>query len=240
MYSSMPVCGPCGVHYPVVQSWKILSFCYNMSVFYHEEPPPPHYSKICKLLTAALKDAFSNCHSFNGRRSISISGPEEEYLASDSDDEQEVVVSEIRSRAMEKLRRKPSLIMSDSFSWVFYPKTRELYLKAEQQKEDDTDEEEGEAIEFFSVCSCFSCCSSAISKETYHSVKTNFSRCSSLTGLDFQDFRKLDFQDLQRSIIQELCYCQGWPFGLCRKAVLLPPLPKSPSESWSWRKKALE
>ncbi|TXG52373.1 hypothetical protein EZV62_021542 [Acer yangbiense] len=190
---------------PVVQSWKILSFFYNMSVFYHEEPPPPHYSKICKLLTAALKDAFSNCHSFNGRRSISISGPEEEYLASDSDDEQEVVVSEIRSRAMEKLRRKPSLIMSDSFSWV-----------------------------------CFSCCSSAISKETYHSVKTNFSRCSSLTGLDFQDFRKLDFQDLQRSIIQELCYCQGWPFGLCRKAVLLPPLPKSPSESWSWRKKALE
>ncbi|KAK2660355.1 hypothetical protein Ddye_006888 [Dipteronia dyeriana] len=203
-----------------------------MSVFYHEEPPPPHYSKRCKLLTAALKEAFSNCHSFNGRRSIS--GPEEEYQATDFDDEQEVVVSEIRSRAMEKLRRKPSLITSDSFSWVFYPKTRELYLKAEQQKEDEEEEEEevGDAIEFVSVGSCFSCCSSAISKEAYHSVKTNVSRCSSLTGLDFQD--------LQRSIIQELCYCQGWPFGLCRKAVLLPPLPKSPAESWSWRKKALE
>ncbi|KAL5844929.1 hypothetical protein ACOSQ4_010887 [Xanthoceras sorbifolium] len=213
----------------LVQSWKNCSCFSNMSVFYHEEPP--HHSKRCKFLTAALKDAFTNCHNFNGRRSTS--GPEEEHQTSDFDDEQEVVVSEIRTRAMEKLRRKPSLVMTDSFSWVFSPRTRELYLKAEQKKEDN---EEDAREEYFTVGSCFSCCSSAMSREAYHSVKTNFSRCSSLNGLDFQDFWRLDSQDFRRSIIKELCYCEGWPFGLCRKAVLLPPLPKSPSESWSWRK----
>lgn len=147
----------------------------------------------------------------------------------------QVVVSEIRSRAMEKLRRKPGL-MTDSFSWVFSPGTREVYIKALQQKEEDDEADEDAREEFFSIGSCLSCYSSAVSGETFYSVKTNFSRSSSLNGLDYQDFRKLDFQDLRRSIIRELCYCEGWPFGLCRKAVLLPPLPKSPSESWSWHK----
>lgn len=128
---------------------------------------------------------------------------------------------------MEKLRRKPGII-TDSFSWVFSPRSRELYLKALQQHNEDDDDDEDAREEFCSVGSCFSCYSSAISREAFYSVKTNFSCSSSLNGLDFQDFR--------RSIIQEICYCEGWPFGLCRKAVLLPPLPKSPSESWSWRK----
>jgi hypothetical protein len=130
---------------------------------------------------------------------------------------------------MEKLRRRPSLL-TESFSLVVYsPVTRELYMtpKAVQRGEDLDDEDEYE--DFVTVGSCFSCCSSALSREAYHSVKTNFSRSSSLNGLDFQEFWR-------RSIIQELCHCQGWPFGLCRRAVLLPPLPKSPSESWSWRK----
>ncbi|KAE8100647.1 hypothetical protein FH972_018525 [Carpinus fangiana] len=197
-----------------------------MSIFYHEEPPP-NSSKRCKFLSATLKDAFSNCHSFGGRRSTS--SLEEESAASDFDEDQEGVVSAIRSQAMEKLRRRPSLL-TESFSLVVYsPVTKELYMtpKAVQRGEDLDDEDEDE--DFVTVGSCFSCCSSALSREAYHSVKTNFSRCSSLNGLDFQEFWR-------RSIIQELCHCQGWPFGLCRRAVLLPPLPKSPSESWSWRK----
>ena len=28
----------------------------------------------------------------------------------------------------------------------------------------------------------------------------------------------------------------NWPVGLCRKALLVPPLPKSPSYSWTWKK----
>lgn len=203
-----------------------------MSVFYHEEPTH-HHSKRCKFLATILKDAFSNCHSFHGR--LSTSGPGEEYQTSDFDEELEVVVSEIRSRAMEKLRRKPGL-MTDSFSWVFSPRTREMYMKALQQKDENDEADEDAREEFLSIGSCLSCYSSAVSRETFYSVKTNFSRSSSLNGLDYQDCRKLDFQDLRRSIIKEICYCEGWPFGLCRRAVLLPPLPKSPSESWSWHK----
>lgn len=142
----------------------------------------------------------------------------------------QVVVSAIRSGALEKLRRKPILLMSDSFSWVYSPITRELYLtpKGLEQKENMNDEDyEGE--EFLSVKSCFSCCSSAASRDVFVSVQTSFSRSSSLNGVDLKEFQR-------RSIIEEFCHCEGWPFGLCRKAVLLPPLPKSPSESWSWRK----
>ncbi|XP_044476087.1 uncharacterized protein LOC123203704 [Mangifera indica] len=206
-----------------------------MSAFYHEEPPED--SKRCKLLAMVLKNVCSNCqcHSDSGR--LSLSSPVEEFQTTDFNQEQEVVVSEIRSRAMEKLRRKSSPV-TDSLAWVVSPRSRELYLKAHQQKddEDEEDEEDGRD-EFFSVGSSFPCYSSAVSREAYYPVKTNFSCCSpGLKGFDFQEFQKLDFQDLQRSIIQELCLCEGWPFGLCRRAVLLPPLPKSPSESWSWHK----
>ncbi|XP_059638284.1 uncharacterized protein LOC132280167 [Cornus florida] len=211
-----------------------------MSLFYHHEEPPDSSSKKYKFLTLALKDAFSNCHSFGGRRSNS----EEDDPGSDIDNEQEVVVSEIRSRAMEaKERRKASFTMDNSFCWVLSSTTGDLFItpKAVQQKENGDDDEGKE--DFLSVKSCLSRCSSATTMEAFFSVKTNFSRCSSLNRLDFQDlwnclsFNGLDFQDFRRrSIIQELRHCEGWPFGLCRKALLLPPLPKSPSESWTWRK----
>ncbi|XVE94865.1 hypothetical protein REPUB_Repub02eG0046500 [Reevesia pubescens] len=201
-----------------------------MSVFYQEEHP--RQSKKCNFLATVLKEAFSNCHTFNDR--LSNSGPEEEYPTNDIDDESEVIVSEIRSRALEKMKRRPSLI-AESFSWVLSPSTGELYISSKQRR--DNDHEDGEREEFFSVGSCFSFCSSAVSREAFLSAKTNFSRCSSLNKIDFPDIWKFDFQNIRRrSIIQEFCHCEGWPFGLCRKAVLLPPLPKSPSESWSWRK----
>ncbi|KAL5558890.1 hypothetical protein UlMin_035101 [Ulmus minor] len=196
-------------------------------MFYHEEPT--NHSKKCKFLAACLKDAFSNCHNF-GR--LSPSNPEEDYPASDFDDEEEVVVSAIRSGAIEKLRKKP-IFLSDSFSWVYSPVTGELYLtpnggrQREKQEEDEEDDEVRE--EFLSVKSCLSCCSSGLSRDVFLSVKTSFSRCSSLSGFELNEFQR-------RSIIQQFCHCEGWPFGLGRKAVLLPPLPKSPSESWSWRK----
>ena len=142
----------------------------------------------------------------------------------------QVVVSEIRSRAMEKMKRRPSLI-AESFSWVLSPSSGELYITSKHAKRRDKDNEDDERKEFF-----FSC-SGAVSREAFLSANTNFSRCSSLNKIDFPDIWKFDFQDFRRrSINQEFCHCEGWPFGLCRKAVLLPPLPKSPSESWSWRK----
>ncbi|KAE8714401.1 hypothetical protein F3Y22_tig00110198pilonHSYRG00307 [Hibiscus syriacus] len=197
-----------------------------MGVFYQEEQP--RQSKRCKFLATVLREAFSNCH---GRRSDS--GLEEEYSTSAIDDESQVVVSEIRSRAMEKMKRRPSQI-SESLSWVLSPSTNELYITSKQGKRGDEDDKEDE---FFSIGSCFSLNSSAASKEAFVSAKRDFSRCSSLNKIDFPEIWKLDLQDFgRRSIIHELCHCEGWPFGLCKKTVLLPPLPKSPAESWSWRK----
>ncbi|XP_057959190.1 uncharacterized protein LOC131151791 [Malania oleifera] len=201
-----------------------------MGVFYQEEPPNP--SKRCKLLASALKDAFSNCHSSGVRRSSP--SPEEENPATDFNDEQEVVVSAIRSRALEaKLRRKASLT-TGSFYWFSPTELSEVFVttpKAVKQTQNNNGGcSDGEREEFLTAGSCLSCCSSAQSSwDEFFSVKTNFPRSMSLSGLDFPDFRR-------RLIIQELCHCEGWPFGLCRKALLLPPLPKSPSESWTWRK----
>ncbi|KAK8489377.1 hypothetical protein V6N11_082707 [Hibiscus sabdariffa] len=147
----------------------------NMGVFYQEEQP--HQSKRCKFLATVLKEAFSNCHTFNGQRSDSC--PEEEYSASAIVDESEVVVSEIRSRAMEKMKSKPSRISKSPF---------------------------------------------LVSKEAFLSANTDFSRCSSLNKTEFPEIWKFDFQDFRRrSIIHEFCHCEGWPFRLCKKTVLLPP-----------------
>ncbi len=68
------------------------NFSLIMSIFYHEEPPP-NSPKRCKFLAATLKDAFSNCHSFGGRRSTS--SLEEESATSDFDDDQEVLTINI-------------------------------------------------------------------------------------------------------------------------------------------------
>lgn len=126
---------------------------------------------------------------------------------------------------MEAKSRRNARLMTDSFCWGFSPMAGELFINSKEVVKGEKDKTE----DFFSVESCFSQCSSAASRDEFVSVKTSFSRCSSLNGLDFQDFWR-------RSIIEELCHCEGWPFGLCRKALLLPPLPKSPSESWSWHK----
>lgn len=141
-----------------------------------------------------------------------------------------MVVSVVRSRAMEKQKIKQSPLRDD-FSWTYSPATRELYVTmAPQPRMVIGDGEHDDREEFFSVKSCLSCCSSSVvSDQAFFSVKTNLSRCSSLSGVDMSEHWR-------RSIIQEFCHCEGWPFGLCRKAVLLPPLPKSPSESWLSRK----
>ncbi|XP_068314163.1 uncharacterized protein [Pyrus communis] len=200
-----------------------------MSIFHHEEEQPPNPSKRCKFLAACLNDVFANCHT---SRKLSASSPAgEEFLTSDFDEEKEVIVSAIRSRAMEKLRRKPSSL-TDSFSFVYSSKSGDLFItqKGAEKQEDHEDHEGNEKEEFLSVASCLSCCSStAASRDVFLSVKTSLSRCSSLSGIEFGDFPR-------QSIIRQFSHCEGWPFGLCRKAVLLPPLPKSPSESWTWRK----
>ncbi|KAL3505181.1 hypothetical protein ACH5RR_035022 [Cinchona calisaya] len=198
-------------------------------VFYREEEPP-NPSKRCKCLSSTLKDAFSDCHTFRGR--LSFSTPEDDHLpSSDYDEEEEVFVSAVISKYMESKTRRGLGLTVDSFSWALSPETRELFVapksNAMQQKSYDDDEE---MEEFFSPRSYLSRCASVTSLEPFGSAKATFSRASSLSRIDFQDFGR------RRLIIQQLSHCKGWPFGLCNKAMLLPPLPKSPSDSWLWRK----
>lgn len=69
--------------------------------------------------------------------------------------------------------------------------------------------------------------------EVFYSVNSCFSRCSIEKEPDYSShFRG-------HSIWEEFMDCEGWPFGLCRKALMLPPLPSSPSDSWIWRKRNL-
>ncbi|XP_042495854.1 uncharacterized protein LOC122074924 [Macadamia integrifolia] len=188
---------------------------------------PKDLSKLCRFFASLLKDALSHCHNFPGRHSTAR--PEEEYLSSDIDEDLQVTVLEIHSRAMEAQRRRVS--RSDSQRWVL-PTRMEEFLFNSKEVEDTKDEEKEMVESFYSVGTCFSRCSSASSRDVFFSVGSCLSLCSSSTkGINFDDDRK------RRSIIQELCrHCQGWPFGLCRKALLLPPLPRCPSESWLWRK----
>ncbi|XP_010530365.1 PREDICTED: uncharacterized protein LOC104806945 [Tarenaya hassleriana] len=187
----------------------------------------------CKDIAAALRDAFMQCRKCKGRK-VSLSVQEEEdedNPISDFGNEHEVVVWEIRNRAMEKLRHKPKTLV-ESFSWAAPSGSTDQ----DAIKEED---EEEEGSEFCSVGSCFSeCCSSGLSKEAYVSARTEISCCSSLMMMEFENPWKMYLKEFkERSVIQEFCHCEGWPFGLARKAVLLPPLPKSPAESWSWRKR---
>ncbi|XP_058089065.1 uncharacterized protein LOC131235946 [Magnolia sinica] len=170
------------------------------------EEPTKSPSIPCKFFLSALKDAFGQCHVFPiGRQSpLSL---EDENPTSDIEDDQAVIILAVRSGAMKaKLRRKGSLTM-ESLCWVLSPATGELFIAPKGGKDEDH-EEEDEDEAFFSVKSCFS-----------HS--------SSASGVECKHVRS-------RSVLEEFCYLEGWPFGLYRKMMMLPPLPLSPSESWSW------
>ncbi|KAG5613126.1 hypothetical protein H5410_024407 [Solanum commersonii] len=189
-------------------------------------------SKRCKFFSTTLKDAFANCHIFKERHS-STQSLEEEDVIDDYDAEEEVFVSIVISKYMESKCRKKAAITSEKFNWTLST-AGDLFIseKLMQQKEDSADEEDKEEREdFLSVGTRLSRCSSAISYEAFATAKTTFSRSSSLNRIEFQDIPR-------RSVIKEFSHCEGWPFGLSRKLLLLPPLPKSPADSWSWRKSA--
>lgn len=125
----------------------------------------------------------------------------------------QVCVSAIISKYMESKCKKRALSPE---SGIFMVTPKALRCSWENRKE------------FYSACSRLSRCSSATSFDAFVSVKTRFSRSSSLN--------KIDFLDLSKKSVVEVLQCEGWPFGLCRRSLLLPPLPKSPPDSWSWRK----
>nr|XP_004238170.1 uncharacterized protein LOC101258555 [Solanum lycopersicum] len=203
-----------------------------MVLFSSNQEVSTNPSKRCKFFSTTLRDAFANCHIFKERHSSTQSLEEEDVI----DDEEEVFVSIVISRYMEsKCRKKAAIFSSEKFNWTLSTTAAgDLFIseKLMQQKEDSADEEDKEEREeFLSVGTRLSRCSSAISYEAFATAKTAFSRSSSLNRIEFQDIPR-------RSVIKEFSHCEGWPFGLSRKMLLLPPLPKSPADSWSWRKSA--
>ncbi|KAK6773095.1 hypothetical protein RDI58_028333 [Solanum bulbocastanum] len=217
----------CGTFHQQLSSRNISNTSKNMGFSLNQESP--NHSKRFKLLVSTVKDAFANCHSFRKR---SHSSPEEDDLICDYDDE--VFISAVISQYMELKCRRKTTTTTDKFTWAFSPTTGDLFISARlRQKEEGNEDQETEERreDFYSVASCLSPCSSATGFEAFVTAKTVFSRSSSLDSIDFQDLRR-------HSVVQELSDCEGWPFGLYRKALLLPPLPKSPSDSWSWRKSA--
>lgn len=139
-------------------------------------------------------------------------------------------VSAVISKYLESKYKQKTSFTSENFCWDFSPAAGDLFVpaKAMLQKPGNNGEEREE---FMSVGSHFShCSSSASSVDAFVSAETSFSRCSSLSRIDFPDLWR------RRSNVLQFSDCDGWPFGLCRRAALLPPLPKSPADSWMWRK----
>ncbi|ERM97098.1 hypothetical protein AMTR_s00126p00026000 [Amborella trichopoda] len=154
--------------------------------------------------------------------------------------ESQRIVFAIRRLALEARHRHKDSSLCEGLKWVISPVTGELtiapveeeakpllaYLhskfgfnislqvKENQEREGHEEEEEEEEEEevWFSVRSDFSCCSSPVER------KEIFLDCA------------------WRSLLEKLSFCEGWPFGLYRRKMMLPPLPRCPSEPGMWRK----
>lgn len=130
-----------------------------------------------------------------------------------------VIMLEIRSRAMKAKTKPKDCMFGASLHWALSPPAGRLNIEPKEERFDiGKHDPEGDG---------------EVQSEVFHSVKSCFSRCSSENELDCFSHNHGE------SIWDGFTECQGWPFGLCRKSVVLPPLPRSPSDSWTWHKKNL-
>ncbi|KAL5992742.1 hypothetical protein ACLOJK_013661 [Asimina triloba] len=171
------------------------------------------------FLPSVLKDALAQCHVFTiGRRSTASS--EEKNSGSEIDDDQ-VIILAIRRRAMEAKHRRKDSLSTENLCWVLSPAKGEAFIAAaaaaaaatKEKKDEECNEEYEDTDAFFSAKSCFS-------------------RCSSMSAGGFELWENFG----RPTVWEEFCHLKGWPFGLSRKMMLLPPLPRSPSDSWTWCK----
>lgn len=140
----------------------------------------------------------------------------------------QVLVSEVVSKYVESKCKRKSSTGIDTLRWALSPQ-HFLHPQKLRRKSSSSGGSKDESLSAAGIR--LSRCSSATSYDEFFSVKTRFSRSSSMNRLDFQESSKHSI------VLLELYHYEGWPFGLCKKAFLLPPLPKSPSDSWSWRKR---
>jgi len=129
----------------------------------------------------------------------------------------QVIILEIRSRAMKAKTKAKGYLFADSLHWVLSPTSGKLLIAPKEERIDVGGEDDGGGDDDQS--------------EVFHSVKSCFSRCSREKEIDYLSHL------WTRSVWHEFAHCEGWPFGLYKKALALPPLPSSPSDSWTWRKR---
>lgn len=134
-------------------------------------------------------------------------------------------VSEVVSKYVESKCKRKSSSGINTLRWALSP---QHFLHAWRKSSSSGGSKDGSSP---AAGIRLSRCSSATSYDEFFSVKSRFSRSSSVNKLDYQESCKHSI------VLLELYHYEGWPFGLCKKAFLLPPLPKSPSDSWSWRKR---
>ncbi|KAJ3676993.1 hypothetical protein LUZ60_002717 [Juncus effusus] len=127
-----------------------------------------------------------------------------------------MILKEIRGRAIKSKSKSNDFIYSNNFTLSFFPS---INNKKNQQKKEDLEETYDNEDE----------------SEAFFSVKSNFSHCSSQSATGSWEAIK----DHRMSVLEEFKDCDGWPFGLCRRALVrLPPLPSTPADSWMWRKRS--
>jgi hypothetical protein len=83
-------------------------------------------------------------------------------------------------------------------------------------------------------------CDADDESEAFYSVKSFFTRSTSRAATVASSVGADPPPPLLRSpeTWEGFRNCEGWPFGLCRRAAVLPlpPLPSTPADSWKWRK----
>uniref|UniRef100_A0A7N1A9R7 Uncharacterized protein n=1 Tax=Kalanchoe fedtschenkoi TaxID=63787 RepID=A0A7N1A9R7_KALFE len=170
--------------------------------------------------------------------------------------EDEEVISAIRRLMEEKRRRKAAMYAPYDYSWTFSPATEKLFITPEALSEEVQDgwlsfslpPSEIMLVRTPKTEDCGGGHSKGDDEEEYHSAASCLSdplsismRKSCLSVCPW--WLECEWSNVPEQwkelllLLQELPGCEGWPFGLLRKVLLLPPLPTSPSDSWSWTKK---
>ncbi|RRT83243.1 hypothetical protein B296_00000417 [Ensete ventricosum] len=192
--------------------------------FFPEEDKSKLPSNHSKSLQKLIRNACAQCRGSCLRTPTTMSSVDES-LDSDLDHKQVrslLILNSLNDICLHAKSRPRESVFSGKLAWAMSPTTGRVRMtpmrKTDGEEEGDCggyeeDDDDDESEAFFSVKSWLSCCSTDGSTES-----------KEISG---------------GSILEEFRHCEGWPFGLCRRAVLLPPLPSSPSDSWMWHKRNL-
>ncbi|WOL19993.1 hypothetical protein Cni_G28795 [Canna indica] len=197
-----------------------------MAFFPHQDKSKLHSKSLPQFIKTACAHC-SHCSCLKTPSTLSSLDYDDHSCLDDTElDHKQLMILEIQSRAMKAKPKSKELSASGMLTWAVSPTTGRVRMTPMKKSSNnyggggdreeevlcDGEDDMGSCEEFFSVKSCFSC--------TIEELKD-------LGGGG------------GRSIWEEFRHCEGWPFGLCRRAVVLPPLPRSPSESWMWHKRNL-